>query len=226
MVVVVAWRGDAAGVAGSGGGGDEGGAFEAFVVSFAFLDVGFFNQPGDEGAVGFFGRFAHEAGHGEVALHFDVFLEPEALFGEAEAEFLGLAGFAGERAAKGPAAFHVEAHGGKDVGLEAVGEVVEAAHEGEGAGDTGEVADFVGDGVPLAVGFFSAGCLWGADGVAVCDEGVEVDHLGVGVEGVEDGLAGDACGQRCDGGEMGLFRHGGRGGGEQTREKRKCSAMS
>ncbi len=178
MVVVAG--GPDAGVAGARG-GDEGGAFEAFVVGVAFFDVGFFDQAVDEGAVGFFGRFAHEARHGEVAFHFDVFFKPETLFGEAEPEFLGLAHLAGEAAAEGPAAFHVETHGGVDVGLEAVGEVVEAAHEGEGAGDAGEVADFVGDGVPLAVGFFRCGDLWRADWVTVCDERVEIDHLRVAV---------------------------------------------
>ena len=170
-------RGVEAGVATAGA--DEGGAFEALVVGIAFFDVGFFDQAFDEGGVGLFGCFAYEACHGEVASHFDVFFEPEALFGETQAKFLGLAHFAREGATKGPAAFHVEAHGGQDVSLEAVGEVMEGRFEGEGASDTGEVADLVADGVPLTVSFFCCCFWWRPDRVTVYDERIEIDHLGV-----------------------------------------------
>lgn len=97
--------------------------------------------------------------------------------------------------------------------LEPVGQIVEAGGEVDGSGvDSGDVGDFVGDGVPSAVEFFSGGVARRFDGVAVHDEGIEVDHLGVRVQGRQHGFAGDAGGEGCHGGEVGAFGHGCRGG--------------
>lgn len=159
----------------------EAGSFESFVVDVSFLDMGFLHQAINESGVCLLRRLPHEARHGEVALHLHVLLQPQPLFRHPQPQFLRLPRFAGQGPAERPAAFHVEAHGGKDVGLQSVGQVVEAAHECQTAVDAGEVGDLVADGVPLAMGFFGGGGRWRADRVTLSDEGVKVDHFGVGV---------------------------------------------
>ena len=86
---------------------------------------------------------------------------------------------------------------------------METDHVADAAGveAAGEVGDFVREGVPLGVEFFCGGSGWGFDGVAFFDEGLEVDHFDVVVEGGEDGGAGDAGGEGGDGGEDGAFGH-------------------
>lgn len=58
----------------------------------------------------------------------------------------------------------------------------------------GQVGDFVGEGVPGAGVLFRGRVGRRGDEVTLFDEGVEVDHLEVVVEEVEDGIAGDAWG--------------------------------
>lgn len=71
----------------------------------------------------------------------------------------------------------------------------------------GQVGDPVGEGVPLRVVLFGGGGGGGSDGVALLDEGLEVDHFDVVVQGGEDGGAGDARRERGDGREEGAFGH-------------------
>jgi len=55
--------------------------------------------------------------------------------------------------------------------------------------------------------FFGRRISWSFAGEAVDDEGVEINHLHMAVEGVDDGLPRNALRQRGDGGEEGPFRH-------------------
>lgn len=101
--------------------------------------------------------------------------------------------------------------------LHASSEIVEAAEKGDMSGGqtAGEVVDFVGHGVPLAVNcFFGVGVGGRFAGVALFDERVEVDHFGVAVEGLEDCCTGYAFGQGGQSGEGGSFEHGGQGSGK------------
>lgn len=73
-----------------------------------------------------------------------------------------------------------------------------------------KVIDFVGDGVPCSMVLF-CGCLfWGLDGMAFCDQRVEIDHAEVVVERFEDGLARYAGGNGGYCREEGSFRHSGK----------------
>ena len=63
-------------------------------------------------------------------------------------------------------------------------------------------------------GLFGVGAAGWFAGVALLNEGIEVDHFGVGVEGFEDGGAGDAFGKGSYGGVDGTFGHDGREGRE------------
>ena len=97
--------------------------------------------------------------------------------------------------------------------LQPVGQIVEAGGEVDGARvDPGDIGDFVGDGVPGAMEFFGGGVARGFDGVAIHHERVQVDHLGVRVQGREDRLAGDSRRKRGHGCEVGAFGHGCGGG--------------
>jgi hypothetical protein len=70
-----------------------------------------------------------------------------------------------------------------------------------------EIGDAISKEVPEA-GVLFGGCVWWwFDWMALFDEGVEVDHLGVGAERLHDGLARDARREGCEGREDGAFRH-------------------
>ena len=84
---------------------------------------------------------------------------------------------------------------------------MEAGVEAELALDAGQVGYSVGDGVPLAGEFFGGGFRGWLYGVSVYYQGVQVDHVGVGVEEGEDGFAGYAGGEGRYGCEVRAFGH-------------------
>lgn len=95
--------------------------------------------------------------------------------------------------------------------LETVGKIVEATIEGHTASveATGEVVDFVADGIPLAGKLFGGGIRGRFNGVALCDERIEIDHLNMVVEGIEDCFSRNACRKASDSGEVSSLGHGG-----------------
>lgn len=100
-----------------------------------------------------------------------------------------------------------------DVRLQTPRQVVEAAVVGDAAGQqaAGEVGDAVGDLVPGGVSLELVGQGQGRRRVAAAvagDERVQRDHLAVGVEDVDDEVAGDMGGEGGDVREDGAFEHG------------------
>ncbi len=95
--------------------------------------------------------------------------------------------------------------------LETVGKIVEATVEGHTASveATGEVVDFVADGIPLAGKLLGGGVGGRFNGVALCDERIEIDHLNMVVEGIEDCFSRNACRKASDSGEVSSLGHGG-----------------
>lgn len=81
--------------------------------------------------------------------------------------------------------------------LQALGDVVEGAGVGDLARHdaAGQVGDLVREGVPHALLLLGQGVRRRRDGVPLDDERVEVDHLEVVVEEVEDGFAGEGGGE-------------------------------
>lgn len=203
------------GVAFAGGAGTGGRLLrgEHGVMAFGFVEMRLFDEARDEGVVGFFEGFAHEGRYEDVAAHIDVLSQPQPFPGYAQPHLYALAEFSGEGAAERPFVFDAEPEGGVDVRLHAEWEVVETDVVGDAAGveTAGEVRDFVGEGVPLGVELFGGGGGGGFDGVTLLDEGLEIDHFDVVVQGGEDGGAGDAWGKGGDGGKEGAFGHVGGG---------------
>lgn len=105
----------------------------------------------------------------------------------------GLLRLPGQAPADAPAIADVEPHGRVAVRLQALGDVVEGAGVGDLARHdaAGQVGDLVREGVPHALLLLGQGVRRRRDGVALDDERVEVDHLEVVVEEVEDGFAGE-----------------------------------
>jgi hypothetical protein len=93
--------------------------------------------------------------------------------------------------------------------LYTVCEVVKAGVEAHTAGeDTAwQVLYSVCYFVPLAMVFFGTCFCWGFYGMTFLNEGIEVDHLGMCMEGFEYSLACHPLRERSYSGEDGSFRH-------------------
>lgn len=159
-----------------------------------------------------------ERGHEDVAPELDVLADVQARGGGAEADLDRLGGLAGQGAVEGPLVADVDAERGAAMRLDAVGQVVEGArvrdvargHLAAVAGPVGagEVVDAVRERVPHAVALVGVGVGRRLNGVPLDDERVQVDHVDVAVEEVEDHLAGHARRQRAYGREDGSLGHG------------------
>ena len=96
--------------------------------------------------------------------------------------------------------------------LHAVGEVVEGAGVGEITFEARQIRNLVRDGVPDAV-VLVGGCMFrGRDLVALCNQGVHIDHCLMVLQEADGGFAGGVVGEgtdACPGGPFGERTHDG-----------------
>ena len=202
--VTIAAIADARGVGGARG------AAQLAVVVFVLDNVRTLDHARDQLLVRLLERALDEAGRHEVGAHVDVFAQVEAFFGRAEPQFDWFAGLAGEVAADGPFFFDVETQGRVDVGLEAVGEVVEAGVVGDVplCESPGQILYFVRELIPYAVVLFGASEVGRFALEALDYEGIEIDHFEVVMKSLYNRLSSNAGRQRSYVGCNGSFRHG------------------
>lgn len=96
------------------------------------------------------------------------------------------------------------------MGLDAARQVMKSSRVGDISGDdaAGQIRDLVGHAPPGAAALLGGGVRRRVDGVPLDDQRVQVDHLHVVVQEVDDDLARDARRQRRDGRERAALRHG------------------
>lgn len=151
----------------------------------------------------------HEGRHEYVAFHVDVFAQPQAMLWDTQSYLHRFDGFVRQRSAHCPFALDVQPHGRITVGLQPIAEIVETGAIGDFARvhTAGQILDFVGHGVPNAMKFLGGSLCRRFDRMTFFDQRVQIDHLDMIMETLQNNLSCYSGRKASKRGEYGSFRH-------------------